>query len=275
MKLVNLLFLVLFSLVASANVDELNRLIEMRKQQEAIYQSLNDSAIANRWVKQTLVFNQLNLIKAIDDSIIDQASLLAKTNAALSDSVSSSKNKMLLLSTDVEKVKARAGNDMQMLLILKIAVAVLLLVVLALIYLLYRKPARDQKTDMLEKKVRELEVERVHIKSEIHRLKTRENQVKDELERGVHLQQEKLDSLSTRNNQLENENISLKTQLDQRNADFEEKINYSLKQLSVERDQLVNQVANLNNQLADAKTKHESMLRKINKLISDLSGVND
>lgn len=239
MKIVNLMILVLFSLITSANTDDLNRLIDRRNQQNMIYQSLVDSAITNRWVKQSLIFNQLQVIKSLDDSIIDRSALIAKTYSSIDDSLNKSNSQLLLLSNEVDRVKAKAVNDMRMLLILKIAVAVLLLVVLALIYVLYRKrPGSDQKKDMLEKKVRELEVERDHTKNEILRLKNSESQLKNELEKGV-------------------------------------QVNSYIKQITQERDKLAGQIESLNNQLADSKTKHEAMLRKINKLISDLSGVND
>jgi cell division protein FtsB len=276
MKLVNLVILVLFSLVATSGNDELNRLIEKRQQQEAKYKSISDSAIVNRWVKQSLLFNQLQVIKALDDSIIDQSALLVTSGAAMHDSLESTNDKLLQVSLDAERATAKAVNDMKMLLILKIAVAVLLLIVLALVYVLYRqRPGNDKKIDMLEKKNKELEVEREHLKNEVVRLKARENQVKEELERGIHQQKEKFDLLSSKNSQLEADIASLKKSMDQRETEYNVKVNDSIKQLTDERDQLNAQVAALNNQLGDSKSKHEAMLRKINKLISDLSGVND
>ncbi len=274
MKTIISLFLLLFCLNVSADNGGIRRLLNERENQSIRYQSLVDSLIPGRLTKMYILNNQLQNIVAKDDSIILNTYLLLEKEAGISDSLNKLIQQNAVLSFDKQRLQERTENDMKMLLILKVAVAFLLLSLLILIYFISvkmnsKKSDKDVKFGLLSG----LENENANLRGELERAKTRELNLRDELDRAVQLQQDKYSLLNEKYNQLFAENNKLKQSTSSLPVPDDKEANELIDLLKIENNNLTIKLNGMQQELNDAKSRNQSIMKKIEKLISDLSGV--
>lgn len=271
--LVTLLFMIL-SVSLFADNTQLNRLIRERDHQLQLFMSLQDSSIPGKMVKTYLLNEQLLKMKAIDDSIIDITKQLSLSESKALDSLKIAQQDISKLRFDNETMQQRTINDMRMLLIMKIAVAVLIVSLLIVIYFLFRKKGDDEDIESQEEnKLLDFENEKAELKQEIDRVRMHESDLKFELESTIRDMKDQLNSINDRYKVLESENINLKMVNNQRSSDSENSVT-QIERLKVQNETLIRESGELEKQLIDAKSKNDSIMKKITKLINDLSGVN-
>jgi hypothetical protein len=189
-------------------------------------------------------------------------------------------------------VQSRVKNDMQMMLYLKAAVGVLLLIVVILIFTLTGwvsslKKARsraDHYESLAEQRNQMNELQ----ESELRRLKEREIEFREELEKGIQAHQERLISIQQRNNELEHEIEELKNAAVFVSQDDDPvqveggevpNDNEELRQwgnsLLDERNSLLKLAEQLKHKVAEEKARRERLLEKIRNLAGSLSGLDE
>jgi hypothetical protein len=274
MKTISSFLLLLFCLNSHASNEDLKRFLKDREQLEISYKRLQDSVFPGRVLKLYLINEQLLKITSKDDSIINITNSLIKSEAAYIDSLKQLNTRLAELSFDNDRLQERTLNDLKMMLILKIAVAVLLVSILVLIYFLATKRRKEGVDRDFEEEISGLESLNISLKKEIERQKVRELQFKDDLERSVKSEQDRYNALNESYNQNLSEIQQLKKTISNQVLANSEDSATQIKQLKVDNDQLVNKVSLLQLQLEEARIKNQSILKKINKLITDLSSVN-
>lgn len=201
MKILNILAILLLSMSVSANNDDLSRLLDERQQQIVNFQTIQDSVMQGNARKQLMLYDQLLIIKTLDDNIINSTKQLMCVESSMRDSLKTMNANLLTVRADLDIIKQRTTNDLRMMLIMKVAIGILLLGVVLLLYFYFlRKKDRQQAVEVLTERV-------------------------------------------------------------------------DKPQLSHEYDQMIKQIDELQQQLAEAQAKNSSILNKINKLINDLSSV--
>lgn len=274
MKILSSILLVVLSLSVFASNDELKQLLIERQKRATEYKSISDSVIPGKLIKAYLMNDQLQRIASIDDSIIDLTNQLINSEKALSDTLNKANIHIKELSLTNNQLVERTENDMKMLLILKIAAAVLIIIVLIFIYLYVNLRNRNIEEDTEEtSKINSLEKQNLDLQNEIDRLKIRDISHKQELERQEDTHNTQIALFREKYKLLEAENLSLTNLNNQRGQDSENNQS-SINKLKAERDLLLRQHEDLKQQLSESKAKNETVMRKISKLISDLSSVN-
>lgn len=274
MKILSSILLVVLSLSVFASNDELKQLLIERQKRATEYKSISDSVIPGKLIKAYLMNDQLQKIASIDDSIIDLTNQLINSEKALSDTLNKANIHIKELSLTNNQLVERTENDMKMLLILKIAAAVLIIIVLIFIYLYVNLRNRNIEEDTEEtSKINSLEKQNLDLQNEIDRLKIRDISHKQELERQEDTHNTQIALFREKYKLLEAENLSLTNLNNQRGQDSENNQS-SINKLKAERDLLLRQHEDLKQQLSESKAKNETVMRKISKLISDLSSVN-
>lgn len=274
MKTVSTLFLLLFCLTSIADNSEIQRLLNEREEQSIIYHSLIDSVIPGRLTKMYILNNQLQTIVSIDDSIILNTYSLIDKEAIAYDSINKVNQRLALLAFDNDRLQQRTTNDMKMLLILKLAVAFLLVSFLILLYFATVKLNRKKSgTEVQFGLLSGLESENSNLRTEVERMKTREFSLKDELDRGLQLHQDKYALLTENYNQLLAENQKLKLTPERQSIPEDKEASELIDLLKIENNNLTIKINRMQQQLDEAHAKNQSILKKIEKLINDLSGV--
>ncbi len=274
MKTISSLLLMFLCFNTYASNDDLKRLINDRKQLEISYQRLQDSLIPGRVLKLYLVNEQLLKITSVDDSIINLTSSLIRSEEAFTDSLKQANTQTAQMSFDNERLQERTVNDMKMMLILKLAVALLLVALLILIYFLVTKPKKVGADRNFEEEISGLESLNVSLKKDIDRQKVRELQFKEDLERSIQSEQKRYNALNERYNQVLSEIQHLRKTTSNQTLETNENSVAQVNQLKADNNLLVEKIDVLQLQLEEAKIKNQSILKKINKLITDLSSVN-
>jgi hypothetical protein len=270
MKTVITLLFALLSICVYSSDKDIAQLISERETRIAEYNLLNDSAIPNKVTKFALLNEKLIGIIAVDSIIISSNNLESN---ALNDSISNLNESIAKLRADFNRVQDRTVNDLKMILILKVAAAIFIVTILILVYfLITRKPKKEEPID-IDTRISELENIKEGYLREIDRLKSKEHYLIEEHENGVRIQQEHYNQLSKKFNILETEYNQLKQSSVQPITEPQIS-NVAVPGMKEENEKLVAQVNSLKVQLDDSRAKNQAILRKIDKLISDLSGVN-
>jgi len=244
-----------FNLASGA---DLNNALEKREKMKSDFLKLQDSVIINKLNKAVLLNEKLLLLNAYDDTLVNNA---IQNLTELNDSIAQLSASIAGLKLENEKLQQRTVNDLKMILVLKVAAAFLIVVVLVLLYfLIFRKPTGIKFEEQANDQVSELTVLNEGYLREIDRLKSREHYIKEEMETEVKRYQDSYKHLSEKYNLLESEFNEFKNNRQVSENDFD-------------KENLINQVTNLKKQLDESKAKNQAILRKIDKLISDLSGV--
>lgn len=274
MKTVSTLLLLLFCLTSTANNNELKRLLNEREQQSVRYQLLIDSVIQGRLTKMYILNNQLQNIVSKDDSIILNTYSLLDNEAVINDSINKVNQRLALLAFDNDRLQQRTTNDMKMLLILKLAVAFLLLAFLILLYFATIKLNRKRSGSEVQFGLLSgLENENSNLRTEIERIKAREFSLKDELEQNLQLHQDKFALLNEKYNQLFAENQKLKLTTEHQSIPIDKEAGELIDLLKIENNNLSVKINGMQQQLDESQAKYKSILKKIEKLINDLSSV--
>lgn len=274
MKILISLLLVLLSFLAFADNKELKQLLTERQNRSVEYKSIADSAIPGKLIKIYLLNEQLHKVVSIDDSIIELTHNLIENEAKLSDTLQRANTHIQELTLLKEQLLEKAKNDMKMLLVLKIASAVLIIIVLVFIYMYINIRNKNSEEDTTRlSNIEELEKQNHALLNEIDRLKIRDISHKQDMERLDETHNTQIALFREKYKLLEAENLSLSSLSNQKGQEYENNLS-SVSKLKAERDLLLRQHEDLKQQLADAKSKNETVMRKISKLISDLSSVN-
>jgi|GEM_PF-2310658 len=274
MKTISTLFLLLICLTSIADNSEIQRLLNEREEQSVIYHSLIDSVIPGRLSKMYMLNNQLQNIVSKDDSIILHTYSLLDNEASAADSINKVNQRLALLAFDNDRLQQRTTNDMKMLLILKLAVALLLVSFLILLYFATIKLNRKKSsTEVQFGLLSGLESENANLRTELERIKAREFNLKDELDRGIQLHQDKYALLTEKFNQLLAENQKLKQMPKQQSIPEDKEASELIDLLKIENNNLTIKLNGMQQQLDESHAKNQSILKKIEKLINDLSGV--
>lgn len=274
MKTISTLFLLLLCLTSIADNSEIQRLLNEREEQSVIYHSLIDSVIPGRLSKMYMLNNQLQNIVSKDDSIILHTYSLLDNEASAVDSINKVNQRLALLAFDNDRLQQRTTNDMKMLLILKLAVALLLVSFLILLYFATIKLNRKKSsTEVQFGLLSGLESENANLRTELERIKAREFNLKDELDRGIQLHQDKYALLTEKFNQLLAENQKLKQMPIQQSIPEDKEASELIDLLKIENNNLTIKLNGMQQQLDESHAKNQSILKKIEKLINDLSGV--
>lgn len=146
MKILNILAILLLTITVSANNDDLNRLLNERQQQIVNFQVMQDSVVPGNARKQSMLYNQLLLIKSLDDNLINSTQQLMGVESSLRDSLQTINSHLLTVSEDRDMLQHRTTNDMRMLLIMKVVIGILLLGILLLLYLYFSKTKSQQES---------------------------------------------------------------------------------------------------------------------------------
>lgn len=270
MKTVISLFIALLSLCTYASDIDNSQLFKDRESRYAEYRLLNDSTFTNKLIKYTLLNEKLSGIIIIDSSIISSNQVEL---AALTDSINNLNRTLLQQRTDNDRLQERTVNDLRMILILKVSAAIFIVTILILVYFLITKKTKKEEPIDADSRITELENQKEGYLREIDRLKSKEHYLIEEHENGVRTQQEHYNQLSKKFNILESEYNQLKQSSIQPIAEpqISDIVAPGMKD---ENEKLISQVNSLKAQLDDSRAKNQAILRKIDKLISDLSGVN-
>lgn len=274
MKTVSTFFLLLLCLTSIADNSEIQRLLNEREEQSIIYQSLIDSVIPGRLSKMYILNNQLQNIVSKDDTIILHTYSLLDNEASAIDSINKVNQRLALLAFDNDRLQQRTTNDLKMLLILKLAVAFLLVSFLILLYFATIKLNRKKSsTEVQFGLLSGLESENANLRTELERIKAHEFNLKDELDRGIQLNQDKYALLTEKFNQLLAENQKLKQTPIQQSIPEDKEASELIDLLKIENNNLTIKLNGMQQQLDESHAKNKSILKKIEKLINDLSGV--
>lgn len=283
-------FLILFYtdvMGSSAQVDSV--LFQEREYYMRQYHSVRDTMTVNSWINLKRLSDNLEKLTATDAQIID--SLVSRIQA---DSVAIAELTSVNDHTGMEEpmqsiASPDTGNNRMMLLLLKAFVAFLLLVLLFLVYFLIRRSNRintlQEEVMRIEALASEKQSQAALAELEMNKLKQRELGFREELERGIHLNQERMQSMQQKCELLEEENRMLSSRLksqtvplqvvaadDILSAEDEEGKNLIIKSLVEERSSLMNLAATLRAQLADETRKRQSVIEKFRSLYNDMEG---
>jgi hypothetical protein len=253
---------------------QLNRLIRERDHQLQVFLSLQDSSMPGKMTKTYLLNDQLLKMMAIDDSIIGITNQLSLSESKALDSLNLAQESISKLKFDNETMQQRTKNDLRMQLIMKIAIAILFVSLLIVIYFLFKKKGDEEEVESKEEiKLLDFENEKAELRLEIDRAKMHESNLRIELESSIRNLQDQLNSVNDRYKVLETENINLKMVSSQRVSENENTAT-QVERLKIQNETLIRESGELQKQLMDAKSKNDSIMKKIAKLISDLSAVN-
>lgn len=270
---VTVLFMIL-SVSLYADNAQLNRLIRERDHQLQVFLSLQDSSMPGKMTKTYLLNDQLLKMMAIDDSIIGITNQLSLSESKALDSLNLAQESISKLKFDNETMQQRTKNDLRMQLIMKIAIAILFVSLLIVIYFLFKKKGDEEEVESKEEiKLLDFENEKAELRLEIDRAKMHESNLRIELESSIRNLQDQLNSVNDRYKVLETENINLKMVSSQRVSENENTAT-QVERLKIQNETLIRESGELQKQLMDAKSKNDSIMKKIAKLISDLSAVN-
>lgn len=248
---------------------ESDQLMNSRESQLLEYKQLQDSLITNKLAKYTLLNEKLLLITSLDSSII---SLTMNEVSVLKDSVNQLNKNLSVVRADINRLQERTVNDLRMILILKVASAIFIVTILVLIYFLVSKKSKQIAPPAVEVGQSELQRTNEELQRDIDRLKSKEHYLVEEHLERLNSQKELYDTLSQKYHTLEVEyNQFRQTSSEPVNSNSSDMVAAETRD---ENQKLKDQVNSLKVQLDDSRAKNQAILRKIDKLISDLSGVN-
>ncbi|MDD2527672.1 MAG: hypothetical protein RBS33_08425 [Lentimicrobium sp.] len=256
------------------------------------YTSIRDTLTINTWNNLKRMKDNLEQVVDRDALIIESLKQRHETDSSLVVNQADMNARYNELAAAHDVVQSRVKNDMQMMLYLKAAVGVLLLIVVILIFTLTGwvsslKKARsraDHYESLAEQRNQMNELQ----ESELRRLKEREIEFREELEKGIQAHQERLISIQQRNNELEHEIEELKNAAVFVSQDDDPvqveggevpNDNEELRQwgnsLLDERNSLLKLAEQLKHKVAEEKARRERLLEKIRNLAGSLSGLDE
>lgn len=252
------------------------------------YSSIADTMTINSWINLKRIKDNLEEIVKIDNELIEYYRVIGGRDILSErDSINKLNSELSEVSNQLELKTLRADNDLWMIWILKTASVFLIFIILILIYLSINfsnkfKNARIQ-VKSIEDKNNSLKEEYLQLVEECKRLKTREDDFREELQRGLVSNQEKMNLLQEKIKSLEAENEKLrailypnslaqvlnieKAELASDEKNKPELTMEEIKNLISERDSLIRLAGKLQEQLLKEKEDHEVLKRKLLELL--------
>ncbi len=256
------------------------------------YTSIRDTLTINTWNNLKRMKDNLEQVVDRDALIIESLKQRHETDSSLVVNQADMNARYNELAAAHDVVQSRVKNDMQMMLYLKAAVGVLLLIVVILIFTLTGRVSSLKKARSRADHYESLAEQRNQMnelqESELRRLKEREIEFREELEKGIQAHQERLISIQQRNNELEHEIEELKNAAVFVSQDDDPvqveggevpNDNEELRQwgnsLLDERNSLLKLAEQLKHKVAEEKARRERLLEKIRNLAGSLSGLDE
>ena len=255
------------------------------------YASIRDTLTINTWNNLKRMKDNLEQVVERDGLIVASLKQRLEVDSSLVVNQADMNARYNELAMEHDMVQSRVKNDMQMMLYLKVAVGVLLLITVILIFTLIGRVSSLKKAKSRADHYESLAEQRNQMnelhESELRRLKEREIEFREELEKGIQAHQERLISIQQRNNELEREIEQLKNestpvlqgvhtpvQGDEIPTDDQELRQWS-RNLLDERKSLLKLAEQLKNKAEEEQARRERLLEKIRNLAGSLSGLDD
>ncbi len=282
-------FFVLFhyeAVGASYQVD--SALINEREFYLGKVHSIRDTMTVNSWINLKRLSDNLEKLAFTDAQILDSLYSRIKADSAIIAALSAEQTATVADQSLQVSDSGETGNNRLMPVIMKAFIAFLLFLLLILVYLLIRKSnslkASEAVISRFEATAAEKQSQVAMAELELTKLKQREFEFREELERGIQLNQERMQSMLQKCELLEEENRiltnRLKAQASQLQAGVpEDAVNEGddddrrlmIRSLMEERSSLMNLAATLRAQLADETRKRQTMLEKFRAVYDDIN----
>lgn len=287
------LFILLFPFTTAKGqqVHQDSLLLEERAYFYRKYKSVRDTMTINTWLNLKRVSDNLEQVVKRDQQVIDvmNARILSDSVIIANLTERAQLNEKQIAKDNTKNVWVKPGE--KLMLYLKVAVSILFILSLTLLYFLksrYNSLKKSRKKSehfesLVQVKHQEIEV----MDSELRRMKQRELDFRDELEKGMQLNQEKLLALQEKCNHLEDENQQLRNSrefvaentpgelpditVNSELPNHKEELKRMVKSLLDERNSLMNLAGKLRNQHEEEKRKNYVIINKISNLLQGLS----
>lgn len=270
---------------ASYQVD--SALIQEREFYLGKYHSVRDTMTVNSWINLKRLSDNLEKLALTDAQIIDSLSRRVEADAAIIVDLTSGQEPSSAQEPFQSADSPDSGNSRMMLLVMKAFVAFLLLVLLILVYSLVRRGSilslLKEDIERIEAIAAEKQSQAVMAELEMNKLKQRELEFREELERGIQLNQERMQTMLQKCELLEEENRMLTSRLKTHSAPLQVGVpeitgnegdddkHSMIRSLIEERSSLMNLAATLRVQLADETRKRQALLDKFRLLYNDMN----
>ncbi len=194
-----------------------NELLQQRSAHFEKYWSLKDTMTIRTWKNMKEMTDNLEAIVLLDERIIDSLRRKSVQDSALISEHEFLTKRYQTVEAERDILKSRTQNDMQMMLYLKAAVGLLLCALVVLIYILisrYNPGLKARKeaghyAALFESKRQETEL----LIEELQSIRQREIGLREELENGMQLYQDKMQILMEKCRVIEEENSRLEQEL--------------------------------------------------------------
>lgn len=255
------------------------------------YTTIRDTLTINTWNNLKRMKDNLEQVVERDGLIVKSLKQQLEVDSSLVVNQADMNARYNELAIEHDRVQSRVKNDMQMMLYLKAAVGVLLLILVILIFTLIGRSSALRKARSQADHYESLAEQRNQMnelqESELRRLKEREIEFREELEKGIQAHQERLISIQQRNNELEHEveqlkstpaamsqNVQASSTGDEIPVDEQELRQWG-KNLLDERNSLIKLAEQLRVKAGEEQARRERLLEKIRNLAGSLSGLED
>lgn len=255
------------------------------------YAGIRDTLTINTWNNLKRMKDNLEEVTVRDQLIINSLKDRLEVDSSLVVNQTDMNSRYNELAGEYDVLSSRTKNDMQMMLYLKGAVGVLLLILVIIVFTLIGRASSLKKARKRADHYEALAEQRNQTnelqESELKRLKDREMEFREELEKGMQAHQERIISIQQRNNELEHEIESLKARpagfVDSASAGFfdpeipsdEQELRQWSRNLLDERNNLLKLAEQYRQKADDERIRREKLLDKIKNLAGSLSGLND
>jgi hypothetical protein len=257
-----------------------NELLQQRSAHFEKYWSLMDTMTIRTWKNMKEMTNNLEAIVLLDERIIDSLRRKSVQDSALISEHEFLTKRYQTVEAERDILKSRTQNDMQMMLYLKAAVGLLLCALVVLIYILisrYNPGLKARKeaghyAALFESKRQETEL----LIEELQSIRQREIGLREELENGMQLYQDKMQILMEKCRVIEEENSRLEQELTgdrivgttsletiNEGAVAESALKQKIESLAGERDTLLKLNEELSRNLEEEKEKRTQLIERI------------
>lgn len=257
-----------------------NELLQQRSAHFEKYWSLKDTMTIRTWKNMKEMTDNLEAIVLLDERIIDSLRRKSVQDSALISEHEFLTKRYQTVEAERDILKSRTQNDMQMMLYLKAAVGLLLCALVVLIYILisrYNPGLKARKeaghyAALFESKRQETEL----LIEELQSIRQREIGLREELENGMQLYQDKMQILMEKCRVIEEENSRLEQELTgdrivgttsletiNEGAVAESALKQKIESLAGERDTLLKLNEELSRNLEEEKEKRTQLIERI------------
>lgn len=257
------------------------------------YRSVRDTMTMNTWLNLKRLSDNLQQVVKRDQQIIDALNSKISADSAIVANLKDVSSQYNELSLNENRLSKRADADATSILYLKTALALLLFLCLILIFVLISRYSKLKKyreqSDHYEAVVQEKQLQLDSLEADLRKLKQREADFREELERGMETYQERLLSLQEQCHLLEKENQQLKSAPPKKGkgkgdvlklsesasglelSDNADELKQLVRSLYDERNSLMNLAGKLQTRVEEENEKYRGIINKINLLTSDFS----